>query len=149
MAHVKKFRVWFCIAVYILAVGSAQGAVLCVGTGGHAHIRVKTIGEACCSPARTADQMSADLYSFGRSALFECSVEHCMPPTHIHLSLTTPAHLPLSAESSFPADQPSLYVFFPDTASVSSGLSEEPGASIILSTGSLALASLRSVILLI
>jgi hypothetical protein len=146
--HVKNFRVWFFIAVYILAVGSAQGAVLCVGTGGHAHIEMASVGAAGCDQASAADPQSFALHS-STAPTFSCDVEECTPCEHIPLFTGTPEHLPLSAQSDSLADLPLLGPPSPDAVPMFPGIIGKAGALIAPPAGSPAFALLRSVILLI
>ncbi|PKN29015.1 MAG: hypothetical protein CVU64_10310 [Deltaproteobacteria bacterium HGW-Deltaproteobacteria-21] len=143
MVHVKKFRVWLCIAVYILAVGSAQGAVLCVGTGGHAHIEMESAG---CDQASAADAQPFGLHS-SMAPAFSCDIEQCTPCEHIPLFTGTPEHL--SAQSDFPVDLPLLGPPSPDAVPMFPGILDKTGALSALPAGSSAPALLRSVILLI
>lgn len=147
MIHVKKFRVWFFIAVYILAVGSAQGAVLCVGTGGHAHIEMRAAGATGCNRA-SADPQPFALRSSMAPALF-CALDQCIPCEHIPLFTGTPEHLPLSVQTDFFTDFPLLGSPSFDAVPMLPGILDKTGALIAPPTGSPTLALLRSVILLI
>lgn len=149
MVHAKNFRVWLCIAVYILVIGSAHGAVLCVGTGGHAHIEMEAAGASHCHQGVTADPQHFALHS-STAPTFSCDIERCTGVCkHVPLFIGTPEHLAPPAQSDFFADFPPLGPPSPGAVPMSPVITGRASDLIALPTGSPALALLSSVILLI
>jgi hypothetical protein len=146
MVYFRKFKVWFCLIVYFMALGTAQGAVLCIGPNGHVHVKIKLVEKAGCDQTLSSSPQPDSCRSSGAWTLFRAK-DQCAPCVDIPLVISE--HQPVSAQLTVFLDLPLSGASASDTMPTFSGLTAKAGASIIFHTGNPALASLRTIVLLI
>ncbi len=146
MVLLKKPSVLFCVAVYLLTIGGMEGAVLCIGTGGHLHIEMETAkAKSHHHMAVTANALAS--HHASDPTAFPCAGQHCVSCVDIPLFSNSPDHQPSSTQFKILAHS--------QAGAVSSSISPAQestattGISAINHAGNSSLASLRSVILLI
>lgn len=148
MMHSKRFKVWFCLIVYFMALGAAEGAVLCIGTDGHVHVKIELTRKAGCGHALSSSAWSGSQHLSGPSSLV-CAKDQCAPCVYIPLFIKGSEHQRVSAQFTVFSDLPLSAAPSSDTTPAFSERTAKPGIPIIPHTGNPALDSLRTVILLI